>query len=155
MINVKVVISIIIIVIIAGAIIIFTSNEETSKNDIEEKWIKSGPFEIDKKQYNVGEKIFLSTIDLLPEDKGEVKFLRPLNDTHYTTHIKIPFNGMDKTQFNYYFEPKLFKFRGICSIDDIAGNWIVEFSGTQHEDINFEILAQASSWDDRTFESVC
>ena len=60
MINVKVIISIIIIIIIAGALIIFTSNEETSKNEIEEKWVKSGPFEIDKKQYNMGEKIFLN-----------------------------------------------------------------------------------------------
>jgi len=155
MVKVKVIISIIIIIIIAGALIIFTLNEETSKMDIPNEWVKSGPFEIDKKQYNVGEKIFLSTNDLLPEEKGEVKFLRPLNDTHYATHIKIPFNGKDKTQFNYYFEPKLFEFRGICSIEDLAGNWIVEFSGTQYEDINFEILAQASSWDERTFEPIC
>ena len=155
MVKVKVIISIIIIIIIAGALIIFTLNEETSKMDIPNEWVKSGPFEIDKKQYNVGEKIFLTTRDLSTEDKGMVKFLRPLNDTHYTTHIKMPFDGKDKEQFNYYFEPRLFEWKGICSIDDIAGNWIVEFSGTQHEDINFEILAQASSWDDRTFESVC
>ena len=28
---------------------------------MEEKWIGSGPFAIDKAQYNVGEKIFLDT----------------------------------------------------------------------------------------------
>ena len=155
MIKAKVIIPIIIIIIIAGALIIFTSNEETSKNKIEEKWVKSGPFEIDKKQYNIGEKIFLSTSNLLPEEKGTVQFLRPLNDTHHKIHIKIPFDGMSKERFNYYFEPKLFEFRGICSIDDIAGNWIVKFVGTQYEDINFEILAQPSSWDKRTFEPVC
>jgi hypothetical protein len=155
MIKAKVIIPIIIIIIIAGALIIFTSNEETSKNKIEEKWVKSGPFEIDKKQYNIGEKIFLSTSNLLPEEKGTVQFLRPLNDTHHKIHIKIPFDGMGKERFNYYFEPKLFEFRGICSIDDIAGNWIVKFVGTQYEDINFEILAQPSSWDKRTFEPVC
>ena len=33
-------------------------------------------------------------------------------------------------------------------MDDIAGNWIVKFSGTQYEDINFEILNQTSSWDE-------
>ena len=155
MIKAKVIISIIIIIIIAGALIIFTSNEETSKNKIEEKWIKSGPFEIDKAQYNLGEKIFLTTNDLLPEEKGIVQFLRPINDTHHKSHIRIPFDGMDKTHFNYYFEPKLFGFKGICSIDDIAGNWIVKFIGTQYEDINFEILAQSSSWDERTFEPIC
>jgi len=155
MIKIKLIIPIIIIIIIAGALIIFTSNEETSKNKIEEKWVKSGPFEIDKKQYNVGEKIFLSTSNLLPEEKGTVQFLRPLNDTHHKSYIEIPFDGMAKERFNYYFEPKLFEFRGICSIDDIAGNWIVKFVGTQYEDINFEILAQPSSWDKRTFEPVC
>ena len=63
---------------------------------------------------------------------------------------------MDKQQFNYYFEPRLFEYTGkICSMDDIAGNWIVRFSGTQYEDINFEILNQVSSWDDRIFEPVC
>ena len=155
MINVKVVISIIIIAIIAGALIIFTSNEETSKNEIEEKWVKSGPFEIDKKQYNMGEKIFLSTNGLTPEDKGEVIFLRPINSTHHKSYITIPFDGMKKEQFNYYFEPRFQEFKGLCSMDDIAGNWIVKFSGTQYENINFEIIAQASSWDNRTFEPIC
>jgi len=155
MIKVKVIISIIIIIIIAVALIVFASNEETSKNDIKETWVKSGPFEIDKRQYNVGEKIFLTTRDLSPEDKGTVKFLRPLNDTHHTAHIKMPFDGKDKEQFNYYFEPRLFNLKGICSMNDIAGNWIVEFTGTQYQDINFEILNQTSSWDDRIFEPVC
>jgi hypothetical protein len=155
MIKVKVIIPIIIIIIITGALIIFTPNEETSKNKIEEKWVKSGPFEIDKSQYHIGEKIFVSVSDLLPEEKGKVQFLRPINDTHHKSYIKISFNGMEKTGFNRYFEPRLFEYRGICSVDDIAGNWIVKFVGTQYEDINFEILAQPSSWDERTFEPVC
>ena len=155
MIKVKVIIPIIIIIIITGALIIFTPNEETTTNKIEEKWQRSGSFEVDKSQYNMGEKIFLSTSNLLPEDKGTVQFLRPLNDTHHKLYIKIPFDGMQKAQFNYYFEPRYNEFRGICSMDDIAGNWIVKFSGTQYEDINFEILAQSSSWDERTFEPIC
>ena len=155
MIKVKVIIPIIIIIIITGALIIFTPNEETITNKIEEKWQRSGSFEVDKSQYNMGEKIFLSTSNLLPEDKGTVQFLRPLNDTHHKLYIKIPFDGMQKTQFNYYFEPRYNEYRGICSMDDVAGNWIVKFSGTQYKDINFEILAQSSSWDDRTFEPIC
>jgi uncharacterized protein involved in outer membrane biogenesis len=155
MIKVKIVIPIIIIIIIAGALIIFTPNEEISKNKIEEKWVKSGPFEIDKAEYHIGEKIFLTTKDLLPEENGIIQFLRPINDTHHKSYIKIPFDGMDKTQFNYYFEPRFQQYRGICSIEDIAGNWIVKFPGTQYEDINFELLAQPSSWDKRTFEPVC
>jgi hypothetical protein len=140
---------------IAGALILFTPNDETSKNKIEEKWIKSGPFEIDKDQYKIGEKIFLSTKDLLSEDKGSVQFFRPLNDTHHQAYIQIPFDGMNKAQFNYYFEPKYNQREGICSIDDIAGNWIVKFSGTQYEHINFKIINQINSWDERTFEPIC
>jgi uncharacterized protein involved in outer membrane biogenesis len=156
MIKIKVIIPIIIIIIIiAGALIIFTPNEEISKNKIEEKWVKSGPFEIDKAEYNLGEKIFLTTKNLLPEENGIVQFLRPINDTHHKSYIKIPFDGMDKEKFNYYFEPRFQQYKGICSIEDIAGNWIVKFSGTQYEDINFEILAQPSSWDKRTFEPIC
>ena len=151
----KVIIPIIIIIIIAGALIIFTPNEETTKNEIEEIWVKSGSFEIDKSEYNVGEKIFLSTTNLLPEDKGLVQFLRPLNDTHHKPYIKIPFDGMEKTQFNYYFEPRFNQYTGICSMNDVAGNWIVKFLGSNYEDINFEILNQTSSWDDRTFEPIC
>ena len=155
--KIKVIIPVItiIIIIIAGILITFTPNEETSKNKIEEKWIKSGPFEIDKNQYHVGEKIFLTVTGIPSEEKGIVKFLRPINDTHHKSYIKMPFNGMDKSQFNYYFEPRYYEFKGLCSIDDIAGNWIVKFSGTQYEDINFEILAQPSSWDKRTFDPIC
>jgi hypothetical protein len=155
MIKIKVIIPILIIIIISAVLIIFTPNEETSENKIEETWVKSGSFEIDKSEYNMGEKIFLSTTNLLPEEKGIVQFLRPINDTHHKSYIKIPFDGRENTQFNYYFEPRYNQFSGICSMDDIAGNWIVKFVGTEYEDINFKILAQNSSWDDRTFEPIC
>jgi len=163
MIKVKVIIPIIIIIIITGALIIFTPNEETPANNIEETpannieevWVKSGSFEIDKSEYKMGDKIFLSTTNLLPEDKGLVQFLRPINNTHNESYIRIPFDGMDKTQFNYYFEPRLNQLKGICSIDDIAGNWIVKFLGTQYEDINFKISKQTNDWDTRLFEPVC
>ena len=155
MVNVKIIIPIIIIIIIAAVLIIFTSNEETTKNEIEQKWVGSGPFSIDSAQYNVGEKIFLDTDGLKFDDKGTIEFLRPINDTHHKAHIKIPFDGMNAQQFNYYLEPRLMGYRGLCSMDDIAGNWIVKFYGTQYEDINFEILNQVSSWDDRLMEPVC
>ena len=153
--NVKVIIPTIIIIIIAAVLITFNANEETSKNTVKEVWVKSGPFEIDKSKYNMGEKIFLSANDLSPENKGTVKFLRPTNDTHHQTYIEMPFDGNKKSKFNYYFEPRFNEYKGICSMEDIAGDWIVRFSGTQYEDINFEILAQSSSWDERTFEPIC
>ena len=157
MINIKVIIPVItiIIIIIAGILITFNPNEELPENEIQEEWIRSGSFEIDKSEYKMGDKIFLSTTNLLPEDKGIVQFLRPLNDTHNESYIRIPFDGKEKTQFNYYFEPRFNQYKEICSIDDIAGDWIVKFLGTQYEDINFKIINQTNSWDDRLFEPIC
>jgi len=155
MIKVKVIIPIIIIIIIAGALIIFIPNEEISKNKIEEKWVKSGPFSIDKIEYNLGEKIFIVVKDLKEEDKGEVVFFRPLNNTNWSSYITMGFDGSNKTQFNLYFEPKLSKFKKICSTNDLVGTWVVKLIGTEYSDINFEILNQTSSWDTRTFDPVC
>ena len=155
MINLKLIVPIIIIIIIAGAAITFSSSEEITEEITEEAWIRSGSFEMDKSEYNIGEKVFLSTSNLLPEDKGMVQFLRPLNDTHNESYIRIPFDGKEKTQFNYYFEPRFNQYKEICSIDDIAGDWIVKFLGTQYEDINFKIINQTNSWDDRLFEPIC
>ena len=155
MIKVKVIIPIIIIIIIAGALIIFIPNEEISKNKIEEKWVKSGPFSIDKIEYNLGEKIFIVVNGLKEEDKGEVVFFRPLNNTNWSSYITMGFDGSNKTQFNLYFEPKLSKFKKICSTNDLVGTWVVKLIGTEYSDINFEILNQTSSWDTRTFDPVC
>ena len=155
MIKVKIIIPIIIIIIIAGTLIIFTPNEETSKNKIEEKWIKSGPFSIDKSEYNLGEKIFIVVDGLKQEDKGKVIFFRPLNSTAWSNYITMDFDGANKTQFNLYFEPNLSELKNICSTNDLVGEWVVQFIGTEYSDINFEIMNQTSSWDERTFDPVC
>ena len=155
MIKIKVIIPIIIIIIIAGALIIFTPNEETSKNKIEEKWVKSGPFSIDKSEYNLGEKIFIVVNGLNQEDKGKVIFFRPLNNTAWSNYITMDFDGTNKTQFNLYFEPRLNELKDICSTNELAGEWVVKFIGTEYPDINFKIMNQTSSWDTRTFDPVC
>jgi hypothetical protein len=155
MIKVKVIISIIIIIIIAGALIIFTPNEEISKNKIEEEWVKSGPFSIDKIEYNLGEKIFISVNGLKEEDKGKVVFFRPLNNTSWSNYITMDFDGKNKTQFNLYFEPRLSELKKLCSTNELVGTWIVKFIGTEYSDINFKIMNQTSSWDTRTFDPVC
>ena len=58
-------------------------------------------------------------------------------------------------QFNLYFEPKLSKLKNICSTNELAGEWVVKFIGTEYPDINLKILNQTSSWDTRTFDPVC
>ena len=155
MIKVKVIIPIIIIIIIFGAIITFTPNEETMQVEIEEEWIKSGPFSIDKNQYNLGEKIFIVVNGLKEEEKGKVVFFRPLNNTSWSNYITMDFDGKDKTNFNLYFEPRLSEFKKICSTNELVGTWVVKIIGTEYSDITFEIMNQTSSWDERTFEPVC
>jgi len=156
MINLKVIIPIIIIIIIAGALIIFTPNEKTMLEiEIEEEWIKSGPFSIDKNEYNLGEKIFLVVNGLKQEDKGKVIFFRPLNNTSWANYITMDFNGAEKSKFNLYFEPRLSESKKLCSTNELVGEWVVRFIGTEYLDINFKIMNQTSSWDTRTFDPVC
>ena len=111
-------------------------NEYSQK---EREWITSGPFQIDRSKYAIGEKIFVIIGGLNPNEKGEIVFMRPLNATHYSVYLGIPFDGQKKDVFNYYLEPKLNKERGLCSVDDIKGKWAVVFRGTDYPTLHFEI----------------
>ncbi|MDC0036033.1 hypothetical protein OAI97_01010 [Nitrosopumilus sp.] len=168
----KVVIPIIVIVIIGG-IIVFSSNQDVdvgkNNEEVEIQWRTSGPFSIEKYQYNLGEKIFLN-VNYIPKDvKGEAIFFRPAatpdleNVKEFegvpkemirtkAAYITIAFDGSGKENWNKYFEPRFNEWKGICSTDDLIGEWVLAFSGTDYEPIFFEILNQTSSWDDRTFE---
>ena len=168
----KVVIPIIVILIIGG-IIVFNSNQdvnvEKDNEQVEIQWRTSGPFSIEKYQYNLGEKIFL-TVNYIPKDvKGEAIFFRPTATPDLqkikefegvpeemirskVAYITIPFDGSAKENWNRYFEPKFNEFKGICSTNELVGEWILVFAGTYYEPIYFEVLNQTSSWDERTFE---
>ena len=114
--------------------------DENEYEVLPREWQTSGPFQIDRNQYAIGEKIFLK-IDGLPfTDKGQVAVMRPLNDTHYSVYLTIPFDGVDKDAFNYYLEPQLTKTRGLCSVDDVLGKWALVFRGTNYANLNFEII---------------
>ena len=119
------------------------------------EWITSGPFQIDRSQYILGEKIFLVIGGIHPDEKGEVIFLRPLNDTHHKTYETVPFDGSKKNAFNYYIEPDLSKSSGICSVDDIVGTWIVIFRETDYENLEFEITDEILPGDEDDYLPVC
>ena len=119
------------------------------------EWITSGPFQIDRSQYILGEKIFLVIGGIHPDEKGEVIFLRPLNDTHHKTYETVPFDGSKKNAFNYYIEPDLSKSSGICSVDDIVGTWIVIFRETDYENLEFEIIDEILPGDEEDYLPVC
>jgi len=119
------------------------------------EWITSGPFQIDRKEYVIGEKIFLIIGGLQYNEKGQVAFLRPLNDTHYEVYQTIPFDGAKKNAFNYYIQPQISKARGICSVDDITGDWTVVFRGTNYANLKFEITDQFLPGEEDNYKSVC
>ena len=146
---------IIVIIIICVGIIITNSNEEISEEitEVQEvKWIYSGPFGIEKTEYNIGEKIFMDIVDIPKEDKGTAIVFRPLNATHDTEYLSIDFDGSKKNNFNRYFEFKLNELKGICSRNDLIGDWYIKFIGVEYEDLDFRVINQTSSWDTRTFE---
>jgi len=128
-------------------------NLENEYSPKEREWQTSGPFQIDRKQYAIGEKIFLIIGGLNADEKGQIAFMRPLNATHYSVYLSIPFDGAAKPEFNYYLEPKLSKASGICSVDDISGKWAVIFRGTDYPNLYFEITKDVVPGTDK--EPVC
>ena len=151
----KIIIPIFIIIIISVGIIITNPNEEIIEEviiDQDEGWTYSGPFGIDKIEYNVGEKIFLDVRDIPKGDKGTAVVIRPLNATHGKEHLRIDFDGSMKNNFNRYFEPRLNELKGICSTNDLVGDWKIRFVGVEYEELKFRIINQTSSWDTREFK---
>ena len=130
-------------------------NLENEYSPKEREWITSGPFQIDRSEYVLGEKIFLRTGGLGFDEKGQVTFLRPLNTTHYEVYLTMPFDGSDNSAFNYYLQPQLSKLRGFCSVDDFVGDWRVVFRGTDYPNLEFKITKDILPGDEEDFVSVC
>ncbi len=112
---------------------------ETDYKPLPREWITSGPFQIDRSEYAIGESIFIRIGELGVDEKGQIAVMRPLNATHYSVYITIPFDGTDKPTANTYFNPQISKIRGICSVDDLMGKWALVFRGTNYPNLNFEI----------------
>ena len=113
-----IIISIIIGIVIIGSVILVNSNQvieeevtETSEETVEEIWererVTSGPFSIDKSQYNLGDKIFISVSDISENQKGQMVFFRQVDSTMWKEYLTIDYDGQQKNQFNLYFEPQL------------------------------------------------
>ena len=130
-------------------------NLENEYSPKEREWITSGPFQIDRSEYVLGEKIFLVIGGLQQNEKGQIAFLRPHNDTHNKVYQTIPFDGSKKNTFNYYIEPDLSKVNGICSTEDILGEWTVVFRGTNYENLKFKVINQTLPGEEENYKSVC
>ena len=136
--------------------------DDVTKTKLENKyspkprdWPTSGPFQIDRSEYILGEKIFLIIGQLDPNEKGEVVFLRPSNSTHYAVYWKIPFDGADNAVFNNYLQPQLSKSQGYCTADAFIGDWRVVFSQTNYANLEFKITGDILPGDEENYEPVC
>jgi hypothetical protein len=124
--------------------------DENQYEVLPREWQTSGPFQIDRSQYALGEKIFLRIGGLSFQEKGQVAVMRPLNSTHYSVYLTIPFDGANKDAFNYYLDPQLSKTRGLCSVDDVVGKWALVFRGTNYPNLDFEMTNKTlpgTNWD--------
>ncbi|MGV7226600.1 MAG: hypothetical protein ACQ9CV_06745 [Nitrosopumilus sp.] len=119
------------------------------------EWLTSGPFQIDRSKYLLGEKIFLRIGGLELDDKGQVVFLRPLNYTHYEVYLSLSFDGSKTAAFNYYLQPQLSKLKSYCTIDDFVGEWRVVFRGTDYANLEFEIIDEILPGDEDSYQPVC
>ena len=126
---------------------------ESDYKPLPREWITSGPFQIDRSKYAIGEKIFIITSGLEFNDKGQIAVMRSLNATHYSVYITIPFDGAQKSEFNYYIDPIISKSKGLCSVDDIMGKWSLIFRGTNYPSLDFEITERVVPG--TNIESVC
>ena len=131
-------------------------NDESEKPFIpkEREWITSGPFKIDRSEYMLGEKIFVNIDELQINEKGKVVFLRPINSTHYSPYHIMPFNESSKRN-NYYFTPDLSVKEGICSTDELVGNWKVVFQGTEYSDLKFKVTEEIIPGNEKRYEPIC
>ncbi len=131
-----------------------TENSEYDPTRFRE-WITSGPFQIDRKEYFLGEKVFLR-IGGLQDETGSIAFLRPLNETHYSVYLTIPFDAAKKQAFNYYIDPQLSKSKDICSYEDLVGEWAIVFRGTDYPNIKFTYLNQTiPGMEEDYYKAVC
>jgi len=135
---------------------IITDAKEHDYRPKDREWITSGPFQIDRSEYLLGEKIFVRIGGLEYEEKGQIVFLRPLNNTHYSVYLTIPFDGANKSAFNYYLEPQLSKNRELCTAEDFIGDWRVVFRGTDYPNLEFKITEEILPGEEDDYQiSVC
>ncbi len=118
-------------------------------------WLTSGPFQIDKSQYLLGENIFVRITNLAQNEEGQITFLRPMNETHYSVYTTILFDGAEKNSFNQYFTPGLSRALKVCTVDDLIGTWKIVFQKTNYENLSFEILNKTLPGEEDYYISVC
>ena len=123
---------------------------------IEREWIQSGHFQIDRSEYVLGEKAFVNIVNLNENDKGTMIFTKIINSTHNLEYKKIRFDG-SKPQQNFYLAFNLVEQRGICTVDQLIGDWELRFVGVdgKFNSLEFKIKNQLIPGTEKQFAPVC
>ena len=131
-------------------------NSDNPYMAIEREWIQSGPFQIDRSEYVLGEKMFVNIMNLNKNDKGMMIFTKIINSTHVFEYKKMSFDG-SKPQQNFYLSFDLFEKRGICTVDQLIGDWELRFVGVngEYNILEFKIKNQIIPGDEERYEPVC
>ena len=117
------------------------SNLEQPYYPKEREWISSGPFKIDRSEYYLGEKIFIDIVQIDKNIKGKMVFWKITNSTSAYIYSAYTIDGSNP-QSNLYFTPELQEFKGICNVDQLIGDWKVQFVGTQYSNLEFKIISK-------------
>ena len=138
--------------------------EDKTKNDnsiqpyipTEREWIQAGPFLIDKSEYVLGEKIFVNIQKLNKNDKGTMIFTKIINSTHIFEYKKMNFDG-SKPQQNFYLGISLSEIRGLCTSDQLVGDWELRFIGEQGQfnKLDFKIKNQILPGSEKYYDPIC
>ena len=120
----------------------------------EREWVNSGPFNIDRNEYWLGEKLFLNLDYMDRNTKGTMIFSKIVNDTHSYNYKKINFDG-SKYQQNFYLGFNLNSYRGLCTADQLIGDWELIFEGTNYESIKFKVLDKIIPGHERQYVPQC
>jgi hypothetical protein len=122
----------------------------------EREWVQSGPFQIDRSEYVLGEKMFVNIMNLNKNDKGTMVFTKIINSTNVFEYKKMDFDG-SKPQQNFYLSFDLFEKRGICTVDQLIGDWELRFVGVngEYNSLEFKIKNQIIPGNEERYEPVC
>ena len=120
----------------------------------EREWITAGPFSIDRSEYVLGEKIFINVGQIPKNLKGTMILSKILNSTHSYEYKKIKFDG-SKPQQNFYTGFTLNSARGICTVDQLIGDWEMIFEGTPIKSIKFKVKNEIIPGMEKFYQKAC
>jgi hypothetical protein len=135
-----------------------TQNEQSENPYVPQppKWNNiSGPFMIDNDEYLLGQKVFVNISGLNVNDKGSIDTLMPVTNQNYMIlYSSMKFDGSSDLQNNYYFTPKLSSYNAICNSDQLIGDWVMKFKGTQYPDLVFTVVDKMMPGYEQLFETI-